>query len=108
MVRRWRILANFCVLCFSASRVQHTSDLHSKFAKLRRIRKREEKELEQTWFTKHKPHPGRRKSGKIPFLSLVTLNLKERKKDTIATTYNGLPYAAAITKRTLHQALQVE
>jgi len=25
-------MANFCVLCLSASSVQHTSDLHSKFA----------------------------------------------------------------------------
>jgi len=34
MVRRWRYLASFCVLYFSASRyaVQHLSDIHSKFA----------------------------------------------------------------------------
>jgi len=30
MVRRWRILAIFCVLYFSLSRLQHVSDLHPK------------------------------------------------------------------------------
>ena len=32
MVPRWRFLATFFVLCFSASRVQQVSDLHLKFA----------------------------------------------------------------------------
>ena len=32
MVPRWRFLATFLRRVFSASRVQHTSDLHSKFA----------------------------------------------------------------------------
>ena len=35
MVRRWRILANFCVLYFQLAAcggMQHISDLHSKFA----------------------------------------------------------------------------
>ena len=32
MVRRWRSFDDFCVLYFSASRVQRISDLHSKFA----------------------------------------------------------------------------
>jgi len=31
MVPRWRFLRHFCVLYFSASRVQHISELHSKF-----------------------------------------------------------------------------
>jgi len=31
MVSRWQFLATFCVLYFSASRVQHITDLHSKF-----------------------------------------------------------------------------
>jgi len=31
MVPRWGFLASFCVLCFSVSRVQHITDLHSKF-----------------------------------------------------------------------------
>jgi len=32
MVRRWRFLASFLRPVFAASRVQHISDLHSKFA----------------------------------------------------------------------------
>jgi len=32
MVPRWRIFGDFLCPVFSASRVQHTSDLHSKFA----------------------------------------------------------------------------
>jgi len=32
MVPRWRFLATFLRLAFPASRVQHISDLHSKFA----------------------------------------------------------------------------
>ena len=32
MLRRWPIFASFLRPAFSASRVQHTSDLHSKFA----------------------------------------------------------------------------
>jgi len=32
MARRWRIFGDFCVLYFSASRVQHVSDMHPKFA----------------------------------------------------------------------------
>jgi len=53
MVPRWRLLASFCVLYFSASHVQHVSDLHLKFAlrphhawqtsNLRRLRLGEEK-----------------------------------------------------------------
>jgi len=32
MVRRWRLFGDFLRPAFSASRVQHVSDLHSKFA----------------------------------------------------------------------------
>jgi len=32
MVRRWRFFASFLRPVFTASRVQHISDLHSKFA----------------------------------------------------------------------------
>jgi len=32
MVRRWRIFGDFLRPLFSGSRVQHVSDLHSKFA----------------------------------------------------------------------------
>jgi len=32
MVRRWQIFGGFLRPVFSASRVQHVSDLHSKFA----------------------------------------------------------------------------
>ena len=32
MARRWRFFASFFASCISASRVQHISDLHSKFA----------------------------------------------------------------------------
>jgi len=32
MVRRWQFLATFLGTAFAASRVQHLSDLHSKFA----------------------------------------------------------------------------
>jgi len=32
MVRRWRLFGNFLCPAFSASRVQHVSDLHSKLA----------------------------------------------------------------------------
>jgi len=32
MVRRWRIFGDFMRPVFSASRVQHVSDLHPKFA----------------------------------------------------------------------------
>jgi len=32
MLRRWRILGEFFASCISASRMQHISDMHSKFA----------------------------------------------------------------------------
>jgi len=32
MLRRWRIFGDFFASCISASRVQHLSDLHPKFA----------------------------------------------------------------------------
>jgi len=62
MVRRWRIFGDFLRTVFSASRVQHVSDLHPKFtlrphhvevwtSNLRRLRlgdeKRKKKETEK-------------------------------------------------------------
>jgi len=44
MVRRWRLFADFLRPAFPASRVQHVSDLHPKFAlRIRRERKKKER-----------------------------------------------------------------
>jgi len=79
MVRMAIFLRNFCVLYFSASRVQHISDMHSKFAL--------------------RPH-GVCKYG---IQSPTAENRRGKKKkeernteETTAAKYNGVPYWAAI------------
>jgi len=65
MVPRWRFLATFLHPVFAASRVQHISDLHSKFALGTSI----------LWL-----------------LRLGKEKKIERKIETTGQKYNGLPY----------------
>jgi len=83
MVPRWRFLATFLRPVFSASRVQHVSDRHPKFAlrppcvevwqtsNLRRLRLGEEKKRKE-----------KKKKKK-----------KKKEEETKGQKYNGLPYS---------------
>ena len=73
MVPRWRFLATFLDPAFPASRVQHISDLHLKFAL--------------------RPHHVWKTSN----LRRLRLGRKKRKKkeETTGQKYNGLPYSTA-------------
>jgi len=68
MVPRRRIFGDFLRPVFPASRVQHISDLHPKFACV------------EVWLTSNL-RPLRKKRKK-----------EERKKETTGQKYNGLPY----------------
>jgi len=74
MVSRWRFLATFWRLVFSASRVQQVSDLHLKFA-LRPHRV-------QVWQTFN-----------LRRLRLGEEKKKEERKMKPRQKYNGLPYS---------------
>jgi len=73
MVRRWRIFGDFLRPVLSASRVQHISDMHSKFA-LRPHR---------VW--QYGRHPLR-----------IGEEKEKKKKKTTGRKYNGLTYWVAI------------
>jgi len=74
MVPRWRFLATFLRPVFAASRVQHISDLHSKFAL------------------------GHAMCRSMVVIQSVAAEIRrgkkdrKKKKETTGQKYNGLPY----------------
>ena len=77
MVPRWRFLTTFLRPVFAASREQHISDLHSKFAL--------------------RPHHVS-KYGRHPVSDYWDYAMKEKKKETTGQKYNGLPYYTLFQK----------
>jgi len=96
MVPRWRFFGEFLRPAFPASRVQHLSDLHSKFAlwphrvevwqtsDLRRLRLSEEKKKKKEETTEQK-YNGLPYSIKRPERKIERRNYRAK--------YNGIPYS---------------
>jgi len=76
MVPGWRFLATFLRSVFSASRLQHISDLHSKFA-----------------LRPHRVWKYGRHTNVRPLRLGEEKKIEDRKKETTGWKYNGLPYS---------------